>query len=45
VREIDHLGLPGVDYRIVLRCIFMKCVGVALTGLIWLRVGTDGGQL
>jgi hypothetical protein len=25
LRERDHLGDPGVDGRIILRCIFRKC--------------------
>jgi len=42
------LADPDVDGRIILRCIFRKRnwgVGEAWTGLIWLRIGTRGGQL
>jgi hypothetical protein len=42
--EGDHLGDPGVDGRIILKCIFNKWDG-AWTGLIWLRIGTGGGLL
>jgi hypothetical protein len=35
---------PGLDGKIILRCIFKKWDG-ALTGLIWLRIGTGGGLL
>jgi len=39
------IGIPGVDGRIILRCIFMKSdVGVRI-GSIWLRIGTDSGHL
>jgi hypothetical protein len=39
------LGRPGVDWRIILRCIFRKW-GVELwTGLSWLRIGTGDGHL
>jgi hypothetical protein len=44
VRERDHLEDPGVDWRIILRWIFRKCDG-ALSGLIWLRIGTGGEHL
>jgi hypothetical protein len=27
LRVRDHLGDPGVDERIILRCIFRKCAG------------------
>jgi hypothetical protein len=38
LRERDHWGDPGIDRRIILRCIFrMWDVGVG-TGLDWLRV-------
>jgi hypothetical protein len=45
LRESDHLGDPGLDWRIKLRWIFKKWdVGVWI-GLYWLRIGTDGEQL
>jgi len=30
---------------IILKSIFMKWEGEALTGLLWLRIGTGGGRL
>jgi hypothetical protein len=45
MRERDHLGDPGIDLRMILRCIFRKWdVGVR-TGSSWLRLGTVGGHL
>jgi len=44
-RGRDHLGDPGVDGRIILRCIFRKWdVGVC-PGWSWFRIGTGGGHL
>jgi hypothetical protein len=43
-RERHHLGDPDVDGMIILKRIFGKCVG-AWTGLIWFRIGADGGLL
>jgi len=46
LRERDHLGVTGVDGRIILRQIFRKLdVGVVWTGSSWLRMGTGGGHL
>jgi hypothetical protein len=42
--EGDHLGDPGVDGRIIIKCIFMKWDG-AWYGLSWLRIWTGGGLL
>ena len=40
-----HLGDRGIDERIILKWIFRKWDVGALTGLIWLRIGTGGGHL
>jgi hypothetical protein len=45
LREIDHLRDAGVERRIILRWIFRKWRVGVLTGLSWLRIGTDGGHL
>ena len=45
LRERDHLGDPGVDGRIILRCIFRKWAVRIWTGSSWLRIGTAGGHL
>jgi hypothetical protein len=45
LRERDHLGDTDIELRIILRWIFRKWdVGAAWTGLIYLRIGTRGGQ-
>ena len=45
LRERDHLGEPGLDERIIVRCIFRKCDVGVWTGSSWLKIGTGGGQL
>jgi hypothetical protein len=44
LREKDHLKNVGVGGRIILKWILKKWDGEALTGLIWLRIGTRGGR-
>jgi hypothetical protein len=39
LRERDYFE----DRRMILKGILRKSVGRALTGLIWLRIGTGGG--
>jgi len=43
VTERDHLRDPGVDGRIILRCIFRKYDVGVWTGSSWLRVGQVAG--
>ena len=45
LREGDHLEDLGVDGRILTKCIFIKWDGEVWTGLLRLRIGTDGGRL
>jgi len=42
--ETDRLVDLGVDGSIMLKPVFEKWYGEALTGLIWLRIGTGGGH-
>ena len=44
VRKRHHLEDLGVDGVVILKWIFGKCDG-AWTGLIWLKIGTNGGLL
>ena len=43
-RERDHLEDPGVEGWIILRWIFRKWDVRTWTGLMWLRIGTGGGN-
>ena len=45
LRERDHLGVQGVDGRIILRWICRKWDVGLWTGSSWLRTGTAGGHL
>jgi len=42
LRERDHFGDPGVDWRMILRWIFRKWDVGVWTGSRWLRIGTGG---
>jgi len=44
LREIDHLGDPSIDGRIILRWIFRKWDVGIWTGSSLLRIGTGGGH-
>jgi hypothetical protein len=45
LRERDHLEDPGVDRRMILKCIFRKWGGEIWTGLLWLKKGTGAWLL
>ena len=45
LRESDHWGDPGVDWRIILSWIFRKLDLVIWTGLGWPWIGIGGGRL
>ena len=45
MRGRDHLEDPGVDERIILRCLFRKWDLGAWTGLVRLEKGSGGGHL
>jgi len=44
LRERDNLEHPGMERRVILKLIFNKWTeGGALTGLMWIRIGTGSG--
>jgi hypothetical protein len=45
LRERDDLEYLGIDEKIILKCIFKKWNGEALTGFKWLRTRTSGRHL
>ena len=45
LKERDHLGDPGIDWRILLRWIFRKWDVGVWTGSSWPSIGTCGGYL
>ena len=45
LRERDHLGVPGLDGKIILRWFFKKWYVVVWIGSSWLTIGTCGGQM
>ena len=45
LKEIDHLGDPDVDGRIMLSWILRNWYVGVWTGSNWLRIGTGGGHL
>jgi hypothetical protein len=44
-REKIHLEDPGLDGIVILKWLFWKWDVGAWTGLIWLRIGEDGGHV
>jgi hypothetical protein len=45
LRERNHWGNPGVDGKMILKGIFRKWDVGVWTGLRWLWIQTDGGNL
>jgi hypothetical protein len=45
LRERDHSGDPGVDWRITLKWIFRKWGVAVWTGSSWLNIRTGGGHV
>ena len=45
LREKDHLEDPGINERIILRCIISKWDVGSWTGTMWLGIETGGGHL
>jgi hypothetical protein len=43
LRERDHLEDQGAEWKMILKCIFIKWGGEAWTGLIWLRIKRVAG--
>jgi hypothetical protein len=44
LKERDHLEDLGLDKLIILNWILKKWDEEAWTGLLWVRIGTDGGR-
>jgi hypothetical protein len=42
---VDFVEDPGVERTIILKWVSKRWDGEAWTGLIWLRIGTGGGNL
>jgi len=41
----NHSEDSGIDGSIIIRCIFRKWYVRLWTGLMWFRIGTDGGHM